>query len=307
MSSFTPYFEFNRKKWASLRNHTPLPLTEEELESLKGLNVEISIEEVEKIYLPLTRLINLYVKASQQLHTVTTSFLGNNEKKVPYIIGIAGSVAVGKSTTARLLQTLLSRWDNHRKVDLVTTDGFLYSTDLLKKNGLMKRKGFPESYDTQKLIDFIADVKSGKNKVEAPIYSHMIYDVLPNQVQTICTPDILILEGINVLQVNKGKQTFVSDFFDFSIYVDAEVSDIKRWYIERFLLLQETAFQNPNSYFHRYTNLSKENAVKKATQIWEEINLINLDENILPTRGRAHLVLKKDSDHKVKDIYLRKL
>lgn len=171
----------------------------------------------------------------------------------------------------------------------------------------MKRKGFPESYDTQKLIDFIADVKSGKNKVEAPIYSHMIYDVLPNQVQTVCTPDILILEGINVLQVNKGKQTFVSDFFDFSIYVDAEVSDIKRWYIERFLLLQETAFQNPNSYFHRYTNLSKENAVKKATQIWEEINLINLDENILPTRGRAHLVLKKDSDHKVKDIYLRKL
>ncbi|MGE7186208.1 type I pantothenate kinase [Peribacillus sp. NPDC006672] len=306
MSSYTPYFKFNRKKWASLRNHTPLPLTEEELDDLKGINEEISIQEVEEIYLPLTRLINLYVEASQQLNTATSSFLKTNAKKVPYIIGIAGSVAVGKSTTARLLQTLLSRWDNHRNVGLVTTDGFLYSNDSLEEKGLMKRKGFPESYDTQKLINLIGDVKAGKNKVEVPIYSHLTYDILSNEVQTICNPDILIVEGVNVLQVNKENQVFVSDFFDFSLYVDANEVDIERWYVERFLLLQKTAFQRPESYFHRYTNLSKKNAIEKATQIWEEINLKNLHENILPTKGRANLVLKKGSDHKVENIYLRK-
>ncbi|MGG4266534.1 type I pantothenate kinase [Peribacillus simplex] len=306
MSSYTPYFEFHRKKWASLRNHTPLPLTEEELDDLKGINEEISIQEVEEIYLPLTRLINLYVEASQQLNIATSSFLKTNAKKVPYIIGIAGSVAVGKSTTARLLQTLLSRWDNHRNVGLVTTDGFLYSNESLKEKGLMKRKGFPESYDTQKLINLIGDVKAGKNKVEVPIYSHLTYDILSNEVQTICNPDILIVEGVNVLQVNKENQVFVSDFFDFSLYVDANVVDIERWYVERFLLLQKTAFQRPESYFHRYTNLSKENAIEQATQIWEEINLKNLHENILPTKGRANLVLKKGSDHKVENIYLRK-
>ncbi|CAH0164139.1 Pantothenate kinase [Peribacillus sp. Bi96] len=307
MSSYTPYFEFNRKEWASLRNHAPLPLTEEELENVKGINVEISIDEVEEIYLPLTRLINLYVKASQQLHTATTSFLKNNAKKVPYIIGIAGSVAVGKSTTARILQILLSRWDNHRNVGLVTTDGFLYSNDFLEKKGLMKRKGFPESYDTQKLINFIGDVKAGKDKVEAPIYSHLTYDILPDEVQTICNPDILIVEGVNVLQVDKESQIFVSDFFDFSLYVDAEVQDIERWYIERFLLLQETAFQDTKSYFCRFANLSKEDAIKLATQIWEEINLVNLLENILPTKGRANIVLKKGSNHNVENIFLRKL
>ncbi|MDM5219691.1 type I pantothenate kinase [Peribacillus sp. RS7] len=306
MSSYTPYFEFNRKKWASLRNHTPLPLTEEELDNLKGINEEISIQEVEEVYLPLTRLINLYVEASQQLNTATSSFLKTNAKKVPYIIGIAGSVAVGKSTTARLLQTLLSRWDNHRNVGLVTTDGFLYSNDFLEEKGLMKRKGFPESYDTQKLINVIGDVKAGKNKVEVPIYSHLTYDILPNEIQTICNPDILIVEGVNVLQVDKENQVFVSDLFDFSLYVDADVPDIERWYVERFLLLQKTAFQRPESYFHRYTNLSKEDTIKLATQIWEEINLKNLHENILPTKGRANLVLKKGSDHKVENIHLRK-
>ncbi|MGE7760478.1 type I pantothenate kinase [Peribacillus sp. NPDC097895] len=307
MSSYTPYFEFDRKEWASLRNHAPLPLTEEELENVKGINVEISIDEVEEIYLPLTRLINLYVKASQQLHTATTSFLKNNAKKVPYIIGIAGSVAVGKSTTARILQILLSRWDNHRNVGLVTTDGFLYPNAILEKNGLMKRKGFPESYDTQKLINFIGDVKAGKDKVEAPVYSHLTYDILPNEVQTICNPDILIVEGVNVLQVDKESQIFVSDFFDFSLYVDAEVRDIERWYIERFLLLQETAFQDTKSYFGRFANLSKEDAIKQAAQIWEEINLMNLLENILPTKGRANIVLKKGSNHNVENIFLRKL
>lgn len=306
MSSYTPYFEFNRKKWASLRKHTPLPLTEEELDNLKGINEEISIQEVEEVYLPLTRLINLYVEASQQLNTATSSFLKTNAKKVPYIIGIAGSVAVGKSTTARLLQTLLSRWDNHRNVGLVTTDGFLYSNDFLEEKGLMKRKGFPESYDTQKLINVIGDVKAGKNKVEVPIYSHLTYDILPNEIQTICNPDILIVEGVNVLQVDKENQVFVSDLFDFSLYVDADVPDIERWYVERFLLLQKTAFQRPESYFHRYTNLSKEDTINLATQIWEEINLKNLHENILPTKGRANLVLKKGSDHKVENIHLRK-
>ncbi|MFJ7367006.1 type I pantothenate kinase [Peribacillus frigoritolerans] len=306
MSSYTPYFEFNREKWASLRNHTPLPLTEEELDNLKGINEEISIQEVEEVYLPLTRLINLHVEASQQLNTATSSFLKTDAKKVPYIIGIAGSVAVGKSTTARLLQTLLSRWDNHRNVGLVTTDGFLYPNHLLEEKGLMKRKGFPESYDTQKLINLIGDVKAGKNKVEVPIYSHLKYDILPNEVQTICNPDILIVEGVNVLQVDKENQVFVSDFFDFSLYVDADVNDIERWYVERFLLLQKTAFQSPESYFHRYIDFSKEQAIKKATQIWEEINLKNLHENILPTKGRAKLVLKKGSEHKVENIFLRK-
>src|SRR5690606_14572067 len=251
MDPFTNYIEFNREKWALLRNKTTLLLTEEELDSIRGINEEISLQEVEEIYLPLTRLINLKVKATQQLQGATNSFLDYKAKKVPYIIGIAGSVAVGKSTAARVIQTLLSRWDNHKEVGLVTTDGFLYPNATLEKKGLMSRKGFPESYDTQKLIHFMMKVKSGKSKVEAPLYSHLTYDVLPDK-EVICNPDILIVEGINVLQVSKSHSVFVSDFFDFSIYIDADVANIKKWYIERFLTLQKTAFQNPMSYFHRY-------------------------------------------------------
>ncbi|RFB15353.1 type I pantothenate kinase [Bacillus sp. HNG] len=306
MYPLTNYIEFNREKWATLRNKTPLLLSEEELESIKGINEEISLREVEEIYLPLTRLINLKVEASQKLEGVTNSFLDYKAKKIPYIIGIAGSVAVGKSTAARVLQTLLSRWDNHKKVGLVTTDGFLYPNATLERKGLMSRKGFPESYDTQKLIQFMMKVKSGKPKVEAPQYSHLTYDVLKDKVEVIDRPDILIVEGINVLQVSKSHSVFVSDFFDFSIYIDADVRNIKKWYIERFLMLQKTAFQNPMSYFHRYTTLSKEEAVQKATDIWEEINAKNLRENILPTRRRAKIVLKKGEDHLMEKVYLKK-
>ncbi|WP_028399929.1 type I pantothenate kinase [Ectobacillus panaciterrae] len=303
----TPYIEFGREQWAGLRDHTPLTLTEQELEKLKGLNEQVSLQEVEDIYLPLTSLINLYVKASQQLHEMASSFLGNDTKKVPYIIGIAGSVAVGKSTTARLLQTLLSRFENHQKVDLITTDGFLYPNRILEQKGIMNKKGFPESYDMKKLIQFISDVKAGRNKVTAPVYSHLAYDILPDEAVEISNPDILIVEGINVLQVSKAHQVFVSDFFDFSLYVDAREEDIERWYIERFLMLQQTAFQNPKSYFHRFTDLSRENAVTMAMQIWKDINAKNLHENILPTKGRAQSILYKGTDHKTERICLRKL
>lgn len=306
MNPLTNYIEFNREKWAELRNKTPLLLSAEELESIKGINEEISLQEVEEIYLPLTRLINLKVEASQQLQGVTNSFLDYKAKKVPYIIGIAGSVAVGKSTAARVLQTLLSRWDNHKKVGLVTTDGFLYPNAVLESKGLMSRKGFPESYDTQKLIQFMMRVKSSKPKVEAPLYSHLTYDVLKDKVEMIDQPDILIVEGINVLQVSKAHSVFVSDFFDFSIYIDADVRNIKNWYIERFLMLQKTAFQNPKSYFHRYTTLSVDEAIQTATDIWEEINAKNLRENILPTRRRAKVVLKKGQDHLMEKVYLKK-
>lgn len=306
MNPLTNYIEFDRKKWAELRNKTPLLLTEDELESIRGINEEISLQEVEEIYLPLTRLINLKVNASQQLHGATNSFLDYKANKTPYIIGIAGSVAVGKSTVARVLQTLLSRWENHKKVGLVTTDGFLYPNAILESKGLMSRKGFPESYDTQQLIDFMMNVKSGKPRVEAPLYSHLIYDVLKDKVEVIDQPDILIVEGINVLQVNKTHSVFVSDFFDFSVYIDADVRNIKKWYIERFLTLQKTAFQSPMSYFHQYTSLSKDEAIKKATDIWEEINAKNLRENILPTRGRANIVLKKGKHHLMEKVYLKK-
>ncbi|MEI7026208.1 type I pantothenate kinase [Paenibacillus sp. y28] len=308
MTSYSPYLEFNRNEWSALRDHTPLSLTEEELEQLKGFNEQVSIQEVEKIYLPLTRLIHLHVVAAQQLHQSTTCFHQHHAPKSPFIIGIAGSVAVGKSTTARLLQTLLSRWDNHRKVDLITTDGFLYPNGVLEKRGLMNKKGFPESYDIKKLLKFIGDVKSGYPEVKAPLYSHLTYDILPDEAAVVHNPDILILEGINVLQVSKDAKLFVSDFFDFSIYVDAEESDIERWYIDRFLRLRATAFKNTQSYFHsRFANQTEQEARESAAQIWKEINARNLHENILPTKRRAQLILQKGPDHKIQRVHLRRL
>lgn len=300
------YTEFGREEWAALRDHTPLPLTREEFESLKGLNDQIPFQEAEQIYHPITRLINLYVAASQQLHRSSAAFTGSREAKTPFVIGIAGSVAVGKSTAARLLQLLLSRWTNHRNVDLVTTDGFLYPNRILQQRNLMKKKGFPESYDIKRLLKFLTAVKAGEPEVAAPVYSHLVYDVVPDRQQIVRNPDILIVEGINVLQVNKEARVFVSDFFDFSIYLDADERDIKRWYIERFKMLRDSAFRDPQSYFHRYSTLTEEESVETASQIWEEINAVNLRENILPSKGRARLLLQKGSDHEIRKVLLRK-
>jgi type I pantothenate kinase len=308
----SPYIDFTRDEWSILRNSTPLTLTEEELTSLRGINDRISLDEVKEIYLPLSRLLNLYVAATQSLHEATHTFLGDSTAKVPYVIGIAGSVAVGKSTTARILQALLARWRNHPKVDLITTDGFLHPTAVLEARGLMKRKGFPESYDRRRLVKFVADVKSGEEEVTAPIYSHLIYDILPDHAQTIHQPDIMIVEGLNVLQTGVGSAeqsspVFVSDYFDFSIYVDADEEHVKHWYVERFLTLRRTAFRDPVSYFHRYARLSDTEARQTALKIWEEINGPNLRENILPTRNRAHLILEKGLDHSIQQVKLRKL
>lgn len=307
MSVHSPYLEFNREDWISLRDDTYLPLSEEEFQNLIGLNERISLKEVEDIYIPLSRLLYLYVSTYQELQQKSLHYLGNRAKKVPYIIGIAGSVAVGKSTTARLLQTLLSRFSDRLTVSLVTTDGFLYPNATLEEKGIMNRKGFPESYDVRELIQFLSDIKTGKPEVKAPVYSHLEYDVLPGQYEVVSNPDILIFEGINVLQVNDSSQVFVSDFFDFTLYVDAEKENIERWYIERFLLLRDTAFKDPNSYFHRFADLTEAQAIEKATLIWKEINEVNLYENILPTKGRARLILKKGPRHNVEKVYLRNI
>lgn len=280
MSPYSNYLHFNREQWAALRNKTPLLLLEEELESIKGLNDKLSLQEVENIHLPLIRLIKMRMQASIHLQTITDDFLNDQPVKKPYIIGLAGSVAAGKSTIARVLQTLLSRGEDHLNVQVVTTDGFLYDKQTLEKNNLMHRKGFPESYDSKKLIDFMRKVKAGVGSVEAPIYSHLTYDIIPDQVDIIDQPDILIVEGINVLQVDKSRHVFVSDFFDFSIFLDAEEKDLKHWYIERFLLLQQTAFQNPMSHFHRYIALSREEAIQKASELWETINAVNLKDGL---------------------------
>ena len=308
----SPYIDLSREQWSGLRNATPLTLSEEDLHDLRGINDRISLREVEEIYLPLSRLLNLYVDATQKLHKATHTFLGASIAKMPYLIGIAGSVAVGKSTTARILQALLAHWPNHPKVDLITTDGFLYSNAELETRGLMRRKGFPESYDRRRLVRFVAEVKSGEPEVSAPIYSHLSYDIVSDQMQMVRQPDILILEGLNVLQTGVGSSdqlapVFVSDYFDFSIYVDAEEEEIKRWYIDRFLTLRRTAFRDPASYFHRYAGLSDGEARAKALSIWEEINGLNLRENILPTRTRAQLILEKGHDHEVQQVRLRKL
>lgn len=310
---YSPYISFSRQEWRSLRASTPLTLSESEIENLQGLNEQISISEVTDIYLPLSRLLNLYVAAIEELYMASNVFLGKNTGKVPYIIGIAGSVAVGKSTTARLLQALLSRWPNHPKVDLITTDGFLHPNRFLEERGLMKRKGFPESYDIRRLLQFMAEVKSGVKEVSAPVYSHLAYDILPDERQVVRQPDILIVEGLNVLQIARDEPVsqipplFVSDFFDFSIYVDAKEGDISKWYVERFKLLRNTAFQNPHSYFHRYAALSDQEANNVALSIWQEINSVNLVKNILPTKNRATLILEKGPDHSIQKVKLRKL
>jgi type I pantothenate kinase len=301
---------FTAEDWGRLRASTPLSLSEDDLEQLRGLNVALSLDEVAKIYLPLSRLLNLYVGASQELYRASDTFLGKLPAKVPFIIGVAGSVAVGKSTTSRVLQTLLARWPNHPQVELVTTDGFLYPNEVLLERELMARKGFPESYDRRRLIRFLAQVKSGQPEVVAPVYSHLTYDVLPDEHIVVRQPDILIVEGLTVLQSSspEGQHTvFVSDYFDFSIYVDADVSHIRDWYVERFFTLRETAFRDPRSYFRRYAQLSDEEALDTATTIWSTINEKNLFENILPTRERADLILTKQADHSVSEVRLRRL
>lgn len=307
-NQLTPFLSFSREQWADLRKSVPLKLTEQDLKPLLGFNEALSLNEVSTIYLPLTRLINYYIEENLRRQTVLNRFLGVQNPKVPYIIGIAGSVAVGKSTSARILQSLLSHWPNERKVDLITTDGFLHPLQKLKQDNLLHKKGFPVSYDTAKLIRFLAEIKSGKEKVQAPIYSHLTYDIVPHEFTEIKQPDILILEGLNVLQTagNSSNQTFVSDFVDFSIYVDAQEVLLKEWYIKRFLKFRQSAFSDPNSYFKHYAKLSEQEAIATAASIWENINGLNLRENILPTRERADLILTKGADHAVELIKLRK-
>lgn len=307
-NQLTPFLSFSREEWANLRKSVPLKLTEQDLKPLLGFNEELSLDEVSTIYLPLARLINYYIDENLRRQTVLKRFLGGQSPKVPYVISIAGSVAVGKSTSARILQSLLSHWPHERKVDLITTDGFLYPLEKLKQDNLLHKKGFPVSYDTAKLIHFLAEIKSGHNNVKAPIYSHLTYDIIPNEFNEVNQPDILILEGLNVLQTggNKSNQIFVSDFVDFSIYVDAEERLLKEWYIKRFLKFRQSAFSDPNSYFKHYATLSEEEAITTASQIWENINGLNLRENILPTRERANLILTKGADHAVELVKLRK-
>ena len=312
LEEFSPYRHFTRAEWAALRADTPLTLTIDDLTRLQSINDPISVEEVVAIYLPLSRLLALYVAATQGLFKATQRFLGAADGKVPYIIGVAGSVAVGKSTTARVLKALLSRWPNTPKVELVTTDGFLYPNAVLQRDGLMEKKGFPESYDGPALLRFLSDVKAGKRNVRAPIYSHLVYDVVADEHVVVDRPDILIVEGLNVL--NPGRRPkdgeavpVVSDYFDFSVYLHAEEALLEKWYIARFMRLRETAFRDPRSYFRKYAELSEEQAMATAKGIWTRINLANLHENVLPTRARASLTLTKGASHRIEEVALRKL
>lgn len=307
-----PYRTFTRGEWAALRDDTPMTLTAAEVARMHSLHDRLDMKEVEDIYLPLSRLLSLYVGATQRLFRAQQRFLGTEDAKMPFIIGVAGSVAVGKSTTARVLQALLARWSPSPKVDLITTDGFLFPNAVLARSNLMERKGFPESYDLSALLRFLAAIKAGQRPVRAPIYSHLTYDIVPDEWIEIDRPDILIVEGLNVLQTGRlprdGKAVpYVSDFFDFSVYIDADEYALQQWYVDRFLALRKTAFADPRSYFHRYAKLSDEEATATALSIWERINLANLRENILPTRPRATLILKKGADHVVQTVALRKL
>jgi type I pantothenate kinase len=309
-SIMSPYLSFNRQQWSELRNSVPMTLSEQDLHELQGLNEKLTMKEAVEIYLPLARLLNLYVAARQSRNSVLNQFLDNNEPAPPFMIGIAGSVAVGKSTTARLLRALMARWENHAKVELITTDGFLYPNKVLIENDIMGKKGFPESYDIKRLVQFVSDVKAGKPRVEAPIYSHLTYDIT-DEVKVVDRPDVLIIEGLNVLQSGMDyphdpHRVFISDFLDFSIYVDAEDSLIKQWYVERFLKFRQGAFKQPESYFNHYTKIDEQEAISIANTIWDTINGENLALNILPTRGRAQLILKKCTNHSVSEILLRK-
>ncbi|EPM9375091.1 type I pantothenate kinase [Vibrio parahaemolyticus] len=306
----SPFLSFNRAEWAELRNSVPMTLSEDDLKALQGINENLTMEEAVEIYLPLSRLLNLYVQARQSRNSVLQQFLNTEEHAPPFVIGIAGSVAVGKSTTARILKALLSRWENHPKVALVTTDGFLYPKKVLEERGIMHRKGFPESYDIKRLVEFVSDVKAGKPNLEVPVYSHITYDIT-DELKKVDRPDVLIIEGLNVLQSGMDyphdpHRVFVSDFLDFSIYVDAESETIEQWYVERFLKFRRGAFTKPGSYFSHYTQLSVDEAKSKAKEIWRNINGLNLELNILPTRERAHLILHKGANHLVDKVSLRK-
>ncbi|MEP2703648.1 MAG: type I pantothenate kinase [Roseibium sp.] len=308
----SPYRVFSERQWSRLRADTPMTLTEHEVAQLQGLNAPVSMEQVEKIYLPLSRLLAYYAEATVGLHQATQDFLGTRDGKTPYIIGVAGSVSVGKSTTSRVLRELLARWPASPKVDLITTDGFLHPNAVLEAEGLMSRKGFPESFDRPRLLKFLSDIKAGKRNVRAPVYSHFYYDVMPGHTVKIDKPDILIVEGLNVLQTRElpkdGRAVpFVSDFFDFSVYMDADDDLLREWYVDRFMRLRETAFRDPGSYFHKYSRITDQEAVQTATKIWNEINFLNLRENILPTRPRADLILTKNASHQISKVALRKV
>src|SRR3979411_1946363 len=308
----SPYRAFTRAEWAMLRDDTPMPLTVDEVTRLRSMHDRLDMSEVEEIYLPLSRLLSMYVAATQRLFRVQQRFLGTEDAKLPYIIGIGGSVAVGKSTTARVLQALLARWPNVPKVDLITTDGFLYPNAILERENLMDRKGFPESYDLPALLRFLTDVKAGRRPTRAPIYSHLVYDVVPNHWVEIDRPEILIVEGLNVLQAGRLPKDgeaipFVSDFFDFSVYLDADEGVLKSWYVSRFLALRGTSFSDPKSYFHRYSKFTDSQAVETAIGIGPGGNVHNLHDNTLPTRRRADLILEKSESHRVEQVALRKL
>lgn len=308
----SPYVSFSREAWRNLRNNTPLTLNSADLDQIKGINEKISISEVEDIYLALSRLLNIYYQSARDLYNSRKEFLGTRHEKIPFIIGIAGSVAVGKSTISRLLKTLISSWPQRPVVDLIPTDGFLYDNKTLEERGLMNRKGFPESYNLHSLIGFLYDLKSGSTGLKVPVYSHLKYDIVPDQFHVVDDPDIVILEGLNVLQTRTSKTGkapgfFVSDFFDFSVYIDAQENDIKNWFLERFKVLMKTAFADSESFFHSYSYLSEDEAVKIAGGIWDEINAVNLRENIDPTKFHAHLILEKLQDHSIGSVRMRRI